>query len=97
MERLQELGAHEAIAGEVRAWLARRQLSGRAVAQNLGMTEIYLNRRLRGVVPFNVTDLTAIARMIGVPVTAFFEVPESGETILGFRKSSSSTPLAAAA
>jgi transcriptional regulator with XRE-family HTH domain len=67
---------YEVVAGEVRAWLARRQISGRAAAAELGMTEIYLNRRLRGAVPFNVIDLGAIADLLGVPVTVFFEEPE---------------------
>ena len=64
------------VAGEVRAWLARRQRSGRSVAQELGWTEIYLNRRIRGLVPFDVTDLGQLANLLDVPVTVFFERPE---------------------
>jgi transcriptional regulator with XRE-family HTH domain len=89
--------AYQAIAGEVRAWLARRQLSGRSVAQQLGMTEIYLNRRLRGAVPFNVVDLTAIARLLDVPVTVFFDVPEGARTIMRVRTTPSRAPILAAA
>lgn len=69
------------VAGEVRAWLGRRQLSGRNVAQELGWTEVYLNRRIRGVVPFDVTDLGQLAKLLDVPVTAFFEPPVIGQVI----------------
>jgi transcriptional regulator with XRE-family HTH domain len=69
---------YEAVAAEVRAWLARRQISGRSAASQLGMTEIYLNRRLRGAVAFNVIDLSAIANLLNVPITVFFESPDRG-------------------
>lgn len=63
------------VAGEVRAWLARRQRSGRSAALALGWTEIYMSRRLTGKIPFNVADLAAIADLLEVPVTTFFETP----------------------
>jgi len=72
------------VAGEVRAWLARRQRSGRSVAQELGWTEIYLNRRIRGIVPFAVTDLARLARLLDVPVTAFFESPSATGSRTGY-------------
>jgi transcriptional regulator with XRE-family HTH domain len=63
------------VAGEVRAWLARRQRSGRSAALELGWTEIYMSRRLTGKTPFSVTDLAALAELLEVPVTIFFEPP----------------------
>lgn len=72
---------NQIVAGEVRAWLARRQRSARSVAQELGWTEIYLNRRIRGVVPFDVNDLARLAKLLDVPVTAFFEPPTIGQVM----------------
>jgi transcriptional regulator with XRE-family HTH domain len=63
------------VAGEVRAWLARRQRSGRSAALELGWTEPYLSRRLTGAVPFDVADLARLAELLDVPVTVFFDVP----------------------
>jgi transcriptional regulator with XRE-family HTH domain len=87
----------EAVAAEVRAWLARRQISGRSAARELGMTEIYLNRRLRGAVPFNVIDLGALARLLRVPITVFFESPDRVEMGAGSGNLRFSTPLQVAA
>lgn len=50
-------------------------MSGRSAAFALGWTQQYMSRRLTGIVPFDVADLEAIAALLGVPVTAFFEAP----------------------
>jgi transcriptional regulator with XRE-family HTH domain len=63
------------VAGEVRAWLARRQRSGRSAALELGWTEPYLSRRLTGAVQFDVADLAKLAELLDVPVTVFFDGP----------------------
>src|SRR5258708_18443219 len=63
----------ETVAAEVRAWLGRRNRSGRSIARELGWTEPYLSRRLTGTVPFDVADLVAIADLLDVSVTAFFD------------------------
>jgi transcriptional regulator with XRE-family HTH domain len=63
------------VAGEVRAWLARRQRSGRSAALELGWTEPYLSRRLTGGVPFDVSDLAKLAELLDVPITVFFDGP----------------------
>lgn len=68
--RSDELSA--VIAGEVRAELARRQMTTNEVAQQLGWTQPYLWRRMKGQVAFDVGDLAAIAELLEVPVTAFF-------------------------
>jgi transcriptional regulator with XRE-family HTH domain len=66
------------VAGEVRAWLARRKRSARSVALELGWTEPYLSRRLTGGVPFNVIDLAAIAGVLEIPMSVFFDIPSGG-------------------
>src|SRR5258707_1811448 len=58
----------ETVAAEVRAWLGRRNRSGRSIARELGWTEPYLSRRLTGTVPFDVADLVAIADLLAARV-----------------------------
>ncbi|WP_301177252.1 helix-turn-helix domain-containing protein [Actinomadura geliboluensis] len=63
---------HEQVAEEVRALLARRRMSGRAAARQLGWTSDYMHRRLDGRTAFDVNDVTAIARLLDVPISALF-------------------------
>ena len=63
------------VAAEVRAHLARQRLSGRQAAMRLGWTQPYMSRRLTGEIPFDVADLEAIANLLGIPATAFFQRP----------------------
>ena len=70
---LRRVALHEKVAAEVRAHLARQRLSGRQAAMRLGWTQPYMSRRLTGEIPFDVTDLEAIAGLLNVPVTAFFD------------------------
>jgi transcriptional regulator with XRE-family HTH domain len=65
---------NDAVAAEIRAELARQQLSGVRAAKSLGWTQNYISARLRGVVPLSLDDLQAIADLLEVPVTKFFEV-----------------------
>lgn len=61
------------VAAEVRAQLARAQYTGSRIARELGWTQRYMSRRLTGEVPFDVNDLAAIAEVLGVPVSSFFD------------------------
>jgi transcriptional regulator with XRE-family HTH domain len=70
-------GMRAVVAGEVRAHLARRGLSGNEAAMQIGWTQPYLSRRLSGRVPFNVADLATLAKFLEVPVTEFFQVPHA--------------------
>jgi transcriptional regulator with XRE-family HTH domain len=63
------------------------------MALELGCSEIYLSRRLTGKVPFNVAELAKIARLLDVPLQAFFEVP----TDLGVRNLNNRRTLRSAA
>jgi transcriptional regulator with XRE-family HTH domain len=63
------------VAAEVRAEMARQQLSGVRAARALGWTQNYISVRLRGAVPFDVADLIKIADLLEVPVSVFFEIP----------------------
>ena len=65
--------SRETVAAEVRAQIARQRRSGRNVALELGWTQNYMWKRLAGVKAFDVEDLAAIAKVLDVPVTVFFE------------------------
>jgi transcriptional regulator with XRE-family HTH domain len=68
------------VAEEVRVLLARRKLSAVKLAQQLGMSQGYLSRRLNAVQPFDMDDLERIADALGVPVSVFFgDGPKSGQ------------------
>lgn len=73
------------VAGEVRAWLARRQISANQAAQSLGWSQTYLSRRLTGSQRLSVEDLIALGELLEVPPTAFFDTPD--EALMKSRKS----------
>jgi transcriptional regulator with XRE-family HTH domain len=85
---------HQEIAAEVRAEMARQQLSGVRAAKKLGWTQNYIARRLSGTVPFDVADLAEVASLLGVPIRAFFDSPVAGMRSGNLRFS---TPARAAA
>lgn len=58
----------DGIASEIRAEMARQRISGAAIAQKLGVSDMYLSRRLTGEVAFDVTDLERVAGALGVSV-----------------------------
>jgi transcriptional regulator with XRE-family HTH domain len=60
------------IAGEVRAELARQQISGVELARRLGGTQSYWQRRISGAHPLDVEDLAALADLLQVPVSKFW-------------------------
>ena len=65
------------VAAEVRAQLARRQLTGAALAASIDRSEMYVSRRIRGDVPFDLVDLEQIARFLGVAVADLLPAPAS--------------------
>lgn len=66
----------DTVAAEVRAQLARGQYTGVALAQAIGKSEMYVSRRLRGKVPFDLADLDQIAKFLGVAVHDLMPAPE---------------------
>lgn len=69
--------SHEVAAAEVRAELARQQISQSRLALALGMTEVSMSRRLRAQTPFDVNELVAIAEFLQVPVSRFLPAPQA--------------------
>lgn len=72
----------ETVAAEIRAELARRNISRTDAAAALGISRNLLWQRLRGESPFTVDELEAMAELIGVPVSTFLRenTPASAAT-----------------
>ncbi len=66
----------EHIASEVRAELARQQITQRDLAAVLGMTQPALQLRLVGKRSFRGEELAKIATHLGVPATRFLPTEE---------------------
>lgn len=66
----------DSVAAEVRAQLARRQLAGSSLAAFIGKSEMYVSRRLRADVPFDLNDLEQIAGFLGIAVADLLPAPE---------------------
>lgn len=65
--------ADRIVSENLRAVLARRQLSARALAGDLDVPERPLRRRLRGEVPWSVGEVAAIATHLGLPLAELIE------------------------
>ena len=61
----------------VRAEMARAGVSQIDLAERVGLSQSGLSKRLRGVVPFDVNELDAIATALGVPVVSLLPQPEA--------------------
>ena len=53
----------------MRAEMARNGLTQGSLAQPLRLTQPAISRRLNGDVPFNVTELAIVSRMVGVSLS----------------------------
>lgn len=62
-------GLTQRVAAEIRAELARQQMSQRRLAELIGMDPALVNKRLTGGVarPFTITEIDRIATALGVP------------------------------
>ena len=61
---------NERVAGEVRAALARAQVTQTALAEQTERSQTYWSRRLSGDIPLDVDDLAAVSAATGVPLAA---------------------------
>jgi transcriptional regulator with XRE-family HTH domain len=57
---------NKAVTAEIRALLARRRMRQSAFATQLGETEVWVSRRLRGVQALSLDDLDAMCRVLRV-------------------------------
>jgi transcriptional regulator with XRE-family HTH domain len=65
------------VAAAVRAEAARKGLSQRALAKQLGWEPTLLQRRMAGHVSFRADELRAIAKQLGVPPSRFIDDDEA--------------------
>ncbi len=66
----------EAVAGQVRAEMARARITGTQLAEKIGRTGSYVARRLNGAVAFDTDDLAAIAEVLRIDVVDLIPTPE---------------------
>ena len=57
------------VSGEVRAWMARRDVKQETLAKALGMTQPSLSMRLRGRTRWTIQDLVIVSKALDVPVS----------------------------
>ena len=53
----------------VRAEMARQGITQTVLAEKLGLSQTQVSARLRGRVPFDINEITAVADMLGVPLS----------------------------
>jgi len=71
------------IAEEIRALMARRRMSGRQLAGQLGVSPSWVSYRLTGAQPIDVNDLSGIAKALGVGVHDLLPPPEKAAEAAG--------------
>ena len=52
----------------VRAEMARRGVSQTTLAENIGMSQAQVSKRLRGVIAFDINELHTVAAVLDVPL-----------------------------
>lgn len=65
------------VAAEVRAEVARQNVTQDRVAQILGVAQPNVSRRLNGKQPFDTDELDKLAVAFGIPVDRFLNAPAS--------------------
>ncbi|MDE2100824.1 MAG: helix-turn-helix transcriptional regulator [Patescibacteria group bacterium] len=73
------LEARQAVAGEVRAAIARRGVTAKDVAENTGIAPSTLSGRLAARAPFTTDELNAISVYLGTHASEFF--PRSRQAV----------------
>lgn len=62
-----------AVAGNVRAEMARQRVPQQVVAEKLGLTQQAVSNRLHGRVPFDVDELVDVAELLDVAAASLLE------------------------
>ncbi len=65
---------NDRVAGEVRAELARQRMSQADLASRVGVSQVFISRRLTGAVSFSVKELERVAEALKVDVAQFLAV-----------------------
>lgn len=72
----------ERVAEEVRALMARRRMSGRKLADLLGVSPSWVSYRMTGVTPIGLDDLQRIAEVLNVEVADLLPFSREGRTVV---------------
>jgi len=64
------------VAAEVRAEMARQRFTQQMLADAIGISRAWIQRRLTGEVPWDVAELERIAETLGKPVSHFMPAVE---------------------
>ena len=70
---------NERVAAEVRASVARKGVSQTLVAEQAGMSNASLSRKLKGQYPFGVDELLAIAPLLDTTASSILAAAEGAE------------------
>lgn len=70
------------VAEEIRAALARRRMSGRQLANTLGVSQTWMSSRLSGSTPIDLNDLERISAAMGIEVADLLPRPNDGRTVV---------------
>ena len=62
-----------AVSADIRARLGAERRSGKWLAEQIGLSQNYVAKRLRDEAPFNLDDLAAIAEAFGIAPTAWLD------------------------
>ena len=62
------LRTSELVASSVRAECARQRVTQRDIARKLEVSHTAINRRMMGIVPFDVEELAKIADLLGLSI-----------------------------
>lgn len=69
-------GLRDAIAEAVRVEMARQRKTQRALADETGLSQSYIARRMTGEMAFNTDDLALISAALGVPISTLLPTAE---------------------
>ena len=76
-----EVATHDTIAANVRAEVARAQVTQTDLGEALGLTQTQVSRRLAGHVEFGATELAVLADYLGVAVSTFYAGTRADEPV----------------
>lgn len=65
------------VGAEIRAWAGRREVSQVQLADALGIHPATLNRKLKGIVPISMDELSIVCERLGVSVSDLMKDAET--------------------
>lgn len=66
------------VAAEIRAEMGRQEINNAALAELLGVSEMWVSRKKRGLTPLTLPEVEQIAEVLEVPVAALLGVKPDG-------------------